>query len=342
MGFIGELWCAGVLSLRGYRITVTTSPQLVPSFSRHPSRVAIRKIADYSDQLESLVFESLLEFQLNIQGKHVLLKPNLVTHDPDGFRGTHPAVICAVRESFLRLGAQSVTIGEGPALERDTESILESVRFRDYFGAGYSGFVDLNLDDTSRVNLQTRASQLKQLYLPKTVLRSDFVVSIAKLKTHHWSGVTLSLKNMFGVVPGGCYGWPKNVLHWAGIDRAILDINSTVRPDFAIVDGVLGMEGDGPTQGTPKKAGVIVMGDDPVAVDSTCTRIMGLRPERVKYLAAAGNLLGHLQENKIVQIAEQVTSVRTPFAVIEDFQDLRAKEWPSDCHNVGRTGAKLS
>ena len=123
---------------------------------------------------------------------------------------------------------------------------------------------------------RTRASRLKELYLPKTVRGVDFLVSMPKLKTHHWAGVTLSLKNMFGTVPGACYGWPKNVLHWAGIDRAILDINAAVRPDFAIVDGIVGMEGNGPIQGTRKPAEVLILGDDPVAVDSTCARVMGL------------------------------------------------------------------
>jgi uncharacterized protein (DUF362 family) len=128
-------------------------------------------------------------------------------------------------------------VAEGPGHERDTEAIVETVGLRDYMGS-LNSFVDLNVDDVERVPTRTRASKLKELHLPKTLLRADFVVSMPKLKTHHWAGVTLSLKNMFGVVPGNCYGWPKNLLHWAGLTRSILDINSTVRPDFAIVDGI--------------------------------------------------------------------------------------------------------
>jgi uncharacterized protein (DUF362 family) len=143
-----------------------------------------------------------------------------------------------------------------------------------------------------------------------------------KLKTHHWAGVTLSLKNMFGIVPGSCYGWPKNVLHWAGIDRAILDINASARPDFAIVDGIVGMEGNGPIQGTPKACGVLVLGDDPVAVDATCCRVMGLLPERVKYLSLAGTLLGHVKVEKIQQVGETIEGVKTPFAVLDQFRRL--------------------
>jgi uncharacterized protein (DUF362 family) len=295
---------------------------LIPSFQRPPSRVVIRRAANYEQDLASLIYESLREFSLPMKDKTVLLKPNLVGLDPLGVTNTHPAVIAAARECFLRLGASQVFIGDGPAMDRDTEAILESVRLRDYAGPLAHTFVDLNVDDVERVPLKTRASRLKELYLPKTALGVDFLVSMPKLKTHHWAGVTLSLKNMFGIVPGSCYGWPKNVLHWAGIDRAILDINAAALPDFAIVDGIMGMEGNGPVQGTPKSCGVLVLGSDPVAVDATCCRIMGLMPERVKYLSAAGTLLGHLKTDKIQQLGEPIADVRTPFAVLEAFQRI--------------------
>jgi uncharacterized protein (DUF362 family) len=324
----------------------TAENALLPPFQRPLSQVAIRRVASYEQDLFDLIYETLSEFldhkkasegQHNeeaipaasvpcdltrIRGKTVLLKPNFVGLDLLGAVNTHPAVVAAARESFLKLGAAQVLIGDGPALDRDTEAIIESVRLREYAGPLQLTFVDLNIDDVERVPLKTRASRLNELYLPKTVLRADFVVSMPKLKTHHWAGVTLSLKNMFGIVPGGCYGWPKNVLHWAGIDNSILDINAAVRPDFAIVDGINGMEGNGPVQGTPRRANVLVFGNDPVAVDATCCRIMGLVPEKVKYLAGAGTLLGHLKTEKIEQLGESVASVRTPFAVLKEFNRL--------------------
>src|SRR5580693_8216062 len=297
---------------------------LVPSFQRPPSRVAIRRATTYEQDLAAMICETLREFDLRVKDKTVLLKPNLVGLDPLGVMNTHPCVIAAARESFLRLGAAQVLIGDGPAMDRDTEAIIESVQLREFTGPLARTFVDLNVDDVKRVALSTRASCLKELFLPKTVLGVDFLVSMPKLKTHHWAGVTLSLKNMFGIVPGSCYGWPKNVLHWAGIDRSILDINAAARPDFAIVDGILGMEGNGPVQGTPKSCGVLVLGNDPVAVDATCCRVMGLMPERVKYLAQAGTLLGHVNTQKIQQVGEQIESVRQPFQVLPAFHKLVA------------------
>src|SRR6266705_3076537 len=264
--------------------------ELIPSFSRPASRVMIRKVARYEEDLFALIYESLREFPLPVKAKTVLLKPNLVGLDPQGVMNTHPAVIAATRESFLKLGAARVLIGDGPAMDRDTQAILESVRLKEFSGK----------------------------------LGDDFLVSMPKLKTHHWAGVTLSLKNMFGIVPGSCYGWPKNVLHWAGIDRSILDINAAARPDFAIVDGILGMEGNGPIQGTPKAASVLLFGDDPVAVDATACRVMGLLPDKVDYLSRAGTMLGHVEATKIQQLGEAVDTVRTRFAVLSEVNRLVA------------------
>jgi len=319
-------------------------PALIPAFQRPASHVAIRRAESYEQDLFELIYETLRELQKreenervgaaikavgtsaglsDIRGKTVLLKPNFVGFDPLGVMNTHPLVVAAARESFLKLGAAQVLIGDGPALDRDTEAVVESVRLREYVGPLRGTFTDLNVDEVERVPLRTRASRLKELYLPKTVLGADFVVSMPKLKTHHWAGVTLSLKNMFGIVPGGCYGWPKNVLHWAGIDKCILDINAALRPDFAIVDGINGMEGNGPIQGIPKKGNVLVFGNDPVAVDATCCRIMGLLPERIKYLVGAGTLLGHLNADKIEQLGESIVSVRTRFAVLKEFDKIK-------------------
>jgi uncharacterized protein (DUF362 family) len=165
---------------------------------------------------------------------------------------------------------------------------------------------------------------IEYLYFADTVLQADLLVSMPKLKTHHWAGLTLSMKNLFGIVPGVKYGWPKNFLHWHGIDESIVDINSTIRSHFAIVDGIVGMEGNGPIQGTAKAVGVLVFGDDPVAVDATCARIVGLNPEKIEYLRTAGEFLGHLEETDIQQLGEPLLRVVAPFKVIQPFEQLKS------------------
>ena len=144
--------------------------------------------------------------------------------------------------------------------------------------------MDLNRDELKKVRLKANYSGLHELWLPHTVLASDFVVSMPKVKTHHWAGVTLSLKNMFGIVPGMKYGWPKNLLHWNGIHESILDICATVPIHFVIADGITAMEGNGPLQGSARQLGKIVLADDPVAADATCARLMGFDPLQVRHL----------------------------------------------------------
>ena len=130
------------------------------------------------------------------------------------------------------------------------------------------------------------------------------------------------MKNLFGVVPGGVYGWPKNVLHWAGIPECIADLHALFPKAFAIVDGIVGMEGNGPIQGTPRAAGVVVAGASPVAVDATCCRIMGLDPARIRYLQlAAGEQ--NLGEELIPQHGERIASVASRFAVLPGLESLR-------------------
>ena len=107
---------------------------LIPSFQRPPSKVVIRRAANYEQDLSLLIQESLSVFNPPVKDKTVLLKPNMVGLDPLGVINTHPAVIAAARECFLRLGAAQVLIGDGPAMDRDTEAIVESVRLRDYAG----------------------------------------------------------------------------------------------------------------------------------------------------------------------------------------------------------------
>jgi uncharacterized protein (DUF362 family) len=139
------------------------------------------------------------------------------------------------------------------------------------------------------------------------------------MKTHHWAAATLSLKNCFGCLPGRVYGWPKNALHWAGIEPSILDIAGAVRPAYAIVDGIVGMEGNGPINGTAKHAGLLVIGDDPVAVDATSAYLMGMDPAKMPYIAEAGRFLGVADLERIAAVGEDPASVVTPFAPAPGF-----------------------
>jgi uncharacterized protein (DUF362 family) len=131
------------------------------------------------------------------------------------------------------------------------------------------------------------------------------------------------LKNCFGCVPGRVYGWPKNALHWAGLTEAVVDVAAAVRPELQIVDGIVGMEGNGPIQGTPVDAGVLVFGSDPVATDATAARLMGLDPDRIPYLAQAARFLGQGDLEEIRQVGEDPEALAVSFAVLPPFEGLR-------------------
>ncbi len=107
-------------------------------------------------------------------------------------------------------------------------------------------FVDLNLDDAVKVPIEQSFAGVRHYYLPKTIVEADGVISIPKMKTHHWVGMTGAMKNLFGIVPGRKYGYPKNFLHFKGIPQCILDINRLVQTKLSIVDGIVAMQGDGP------------------------------------------------------------------------------------------------
>ncbi len=259
------------------------------------SRVVVLTADQYSDKLEELIYDGIRLFSLDVHEKSVLLKPNLVEYIPGRPVNTDPHLIGAAAEAFLRLGAASVTVAEGPGHHRDTELLLHQTGLGDQLAHRNIRFVDLNRDELIKTNLEANYSGLGHLWLPRTVLASDFVVSMPKVKTHHWTGVTLSMKNMFGIVPGTRYGWPKNVLHWAGIHESVLDICATIRPHFVIADGVVGMEGDGPLNGTPKTLNTILLSDDPVAADFRLARLLSIEPNSVKYLHEAARFIGNNQ-----------------------------------------------
>jgi uncharacterized protein (DUF362 family) len=266
------------------------------------SRVAILSADKYSEKLHELVYDGLRLFKLDVRGKSVLLKPNIVEYIPGQPVNTHPHLIGAAADAFRRLGAGSVTVGEGPGHHRDTRLLLYETGLGDQLAQQKVAFVDLNRDELIKMKLEANYSGLGHLWLPRTVLASDFIVSMPKVKTHHWTGVTLSMKNMFGIVPGCRYGWPKNVLHWAGIHESILDICATVPPNFVIADGIVAMDGDGPLNGSPRYLNMVFLADDPVAADATLTRLIGLGPEGIPHIREANRFIGNLDQNMISEL----------------------------------------
>lgn len=252
-----------------------------------------------------------------LRGRRVLLKPNLVEPTRQApHLTTHPAVVVAAAEVFRGWGAD-VVVGEGPGHVRDTEWALVESGMAEALEAARIPFADLNYEETGWCPNAGGASRLDGFHFPRAVLEADLIVSMPKMKTHHWVGVTASMKNLYGTIPGICYGWPKNVLHYSGIPQTVFDINASLPRTLAIVDGIDCMEGDGPIMGTAKHMGLIIVGTNPAAVDATICRLMNVPPEHISYLQLAADRLGPIAENRIEQRGEPWRDFASPFNLLD-------------------------
>jgi len=288
--------------------------------STTPSPVFLARNQRYDGPLVDTIRDGLLATGMvanNLRGKRVLLKPNLVEPSREiPHMTTHPAVIVAAAEVFRGWGA-SVVVGEAPGHVRDTETALIESGVGEALTDGGLEFADLNYQAVGWRRNKGRISPLKGIYFPQSVLEADLVVSMPKMKTHHWVGMTGGMKNLYGTLPGIKYGWPKNVLHHNGIPQTVADINATLPRVITIVDGIDGMEGDGPILGSLKQMGIIAVGTDVPAVDATLARIMGLDPTKIDYLALARRRLGEINDKYIQQRGERWQPLYSPFKILD-------------------------
>ncbi|WP_254506938.1 DUF362 domain-containing protein [Anatilimnocola floriformis] len=288
--------------------------------------VFVAKNQRYDGPLEQTIRDGFVACGLDplqIKGKRILLKPNLVEPSRDcPHMTTHPAMVLAAAEVFRSWGG-IVNVGEGPGHVRDTEMALVESGVADALDSLKLPFSDLNYEEVVWTPNRGKASKLEGFFFPRSVAEADLVVSLPKLKTHHWVGVTLAMKNLYGTIPGIKYGWPKNVLHHNGIPETVFDINASLPKTIALVDGIDCMEGDGPIMGTKKQMGLVVIGTNPTAVDATICRIMDVNPAQVPYLRLAADRLGPLSSQRIDQRGEDWKGLVSPFQVL-DKPHLRA------------------
>jgi uncharacterized protein (DUF362 family) len=296
-----------------------------PSLFKLPpvSPVGLFPANDYSVDFKELIGRGLRELDIDVRGRRVLLKPNMVEYENGSAINTHPLVVAGAALAFRSAGAADVVVGEGPGHRRDLEYLLTATGLFEHLRENRIRFIDLNHDDVQTVALRSTFTGLKTIDLSAELLQSDFIVTMPKLKTHHWAGMTGSMKNLFGTVPGAVYGWPKNILHMHGIENSILDLNATIRPSLSIVDAVTAMEGDGPIMGHPRHLGFVAMGTDVVAVDATCATTIGLDPRKIPYLDVAGQFLGNVDNRRIQQRGESPSRYATTFEVVEHFKHIR-------------------
>ncbi len=192
------LQAGGIAALAG--AAACTRPRLLPG-PPGQAAVAILRASSYQADLLDCLRRGAAACGLDVRGKRVLLKPNLVECERGGVIHTQVEVLAAAVELFESLGASEVRIGEGPGHRRDALFLAGEAGYRAGIRNFDARFTDLNRDDVARV-----AGFDRGIYLARTALAADLVVSVARMKTHHWAGATLAMKNLFGVVPGALYG----------------------------------------------------------------------------------------------------------------------------------------
>lgn len=275
-------------------------------------------------------------------GNTVLIKPNLVWASPPETGTTTDPRICKTIANMVReLGAKPI-IAESSIVASDTEEVIQVAGYGKLREEGYQ-VIDLKKKGIEMVKVSIpKGKALKEVSLPKIVLDADVIISVPKMKTHDNAKVTLSLKNMKGVLPDT---YKRKLHHVFGVFQGVADLCTLVKPAFAVVDGIIGMEGLGPADGDPVEMGLIIAGKDPVAVDAVTSAVMGFEPEEWGCIAAAAKSgIGTADLNKIEVIGEPISKVQRRFKRVEEameeipfpegFQILMDEKTCSGCRNA--------
>ena len=223
-----------------------------------------------------------------------------VTTDPLIVEG----LIRKAREVF-----DQVFVVESDASMTDADKACEVTGIKEVCERNETVFLNLRREK-DRVKLPIPDSEtLKEIKVPKIVVESA-VINAAKLKTHKVTGVSLGMKNMFGLLPEKM----KFKYHLRNISKVIVDINTVLKPQFTIIDGFYALEGPGPTSGTPVKMDLLVAGRDIVAVDATACRVMGVEPTEIYHIKRAHEKgLGEIDEARINVVGAKVEGVKRRF-----------------------------
>jgi uncharacterized protein (DUF362 family) len=280
-----------------------------------PAVVGVERCSSYSGDLSGVIGKLWLSADIpSVVGKNVFIKPNMVdTLDGVNNITTAPHIVAALIDILMERGAKDVKVGDGPAFRRDAFAIARNLGLDKVLAQRGVPFIDLNYDDPQPVHTRDGwFPGVDEIWLPRSIIEADIVFSLAKLKTHHWAQVSLTMKNLLGIFPGAKYGWPKNFIHFSGIPESIMGIYQVLPDVVGFIDGVVGMQGDGPLFGSPTNHGVLIAGADPVAVDMVGKNVMGFDDWEVGYLNLAA-WAGIGQATKIVTRGVPLDEVRMTY-----------------------------
>ena len=225
----------------------------------------------------------LIDYKTALTGKNrVLVKVNFITDKTwDTGATTDPVVVEAILEKLKDLPV-TVNVVESDATMTNANRAFEATGMKDVCKRYGIEFLNLrHIKEKVKIPIPD-GEVLKDITVPKVVAEST-IISAAKLKTHSSTGVTLGMKNLFGLLPDKF----KAKYHAKGISRVVVDINSVIKPALTVIDGFVGMEGNGPVDGTPVKMDTIIAGKNVVATDAVACGVMGIDPHSIAHIRRA-------------------------------------------------------
>lgn len=279
------------------------------------SKVAVIRCKEYDFEEVKKTIQKSLELigglgSIIKKGNKVLLKPNIAgPFPPEQGATTHPLVIKAMIQLVKETEGIPV-VGDGPGTILPAFEISGIIKVADEEGIEVIPF---NKNGFEKVKIQ-RGEQLKEIHFSKDVLKADIVISMPKLKTHAFVYYTGAIKNMFGALLPDSRKKTHRIDDVELFSKALVDIFTIRKPDLAIMDGIIGMEGVGPTHGPVKKIGVIISSTDSVAIDAVSSSIIGydsmdIPTIRNAYMRKLGD--GRLEQIEI--LGEHIDEVRIDF-----------------------------
>jgi len=274
------------------------------------------------------------------KGDTVIIKPNIVvptTHETAAV--TDPRVCRTIADMVKELGGKPI-IGESSSIGVVTE---EAIQEAGYGKLREQGYIVLDFSKEKSVTVPIpKGKKMKEVTLPKVVADAQVIIDVPIMKTHDQCEVTLALKNMKGILLDK---GKRDLHHTYGIFDGVADICTVRKPDFSVVDAILAMEGLGPVSGDVVPMGLIIAGQDPVAVDTVGTKIMGFEVWENGCIAAAeAQGIGTSDLQKIEIVGESIANVQRRFkrseegvydliTIPEDFQLLIGEKACTGCRN---------
>jgi len=301
------------------RITVDDGIKLVTDLNRiidalekspRSSRVQEEKIAllRVEGNVERTVQRSIdLLGGLNVnEDDTVVIKPNVCyPRNIDEMILTDPRILEAVI-NIAKQKTRKVVVVESDSVSGTADKRMKKSGVIEVIERCGVDFLNLSEDETEEHGFAGF-----KILIPKTVVEADYLINLPKIKTHGSALISIAMKNMFGALANK----KKSTFH-SRLSDILVYVNRAIRQDLIVVDGIVGMEGLGPINGSPVKLGLMVAGLNPVTVDAACCNVMGINPYAVEPLWKAYKLgMGEINLEKVQVLGENVDDVKTKFSL---------------------------